>query len=115
MIPTGLPHARALKAYAGAAPITKESGKSRYVGYRRAKNDQIAAAGYVWVRSALLYDLVCRAYYQGRRRAGDRHVAAQRNLLNKLLGKLYHCLQTSRLYDSAAAFPQITNSKLPLD
>jgi hypothetical protein len=47
-----------LKAYAGAAPITKESGKSRLVGYRRAKNDRIAAAGYVWVRSALLHDLV---------------------------------------------------------
>jgi transposase len=99
------PDARALKAYAGAAPITKASGKSRHVGYRRAKNDRIATAGYVWVRAALLHDLACRAYYQSRRRAGDRHVGAQRNLFNKLLGKLYHCLQTGDLYDSAVAFP----------
>jgi transposase len=103
--PNRFSDARALKAYAGAAPITKDSGKSHHVGYRRAKNDRIAAAGYVWVRAALLHDLACRSYYQGRRRAGDRHIGAQRNLLNKLLGKLYHCLQTGERYDSAAAFP----------
>ena len=97
--------ARALKAYAGAAPITRASGKSHHVGYRRAKNDRIAAAGYVWVRAALLHDLACRSYYQARRRAGDRHAGAQRNLFNKLLGKLYHCLQTNQRYDSATAFP----------
>jgi transposase len=79
--------ARALKAYAGAAPITRASGRSHFVGVRRAKNDRIAAAGYVWVRAALRHDLVCRAYYQARRRMGDRHVGAQRNLFNKLLGK----------------------------
>jgi transposase len=102
---TRFPDARALKAYAGAAPITKASGKSHHVGYRRAKNDRIVAAGYAWMRAALLHDLACRAYYQRRRRAGDRHVGAQRNLFNKLLGKLYHCLQTGDLYDSALAFP----------
>jgi hypothetical protein len=51
------------------------------------------------------YDLACRTYYQARRRTGDRHVDAQRNLFNKLVGKLYHCLQTNRRYDSATAFP----------
>ncbi|MBV9170961.1 MAG: IS110 family transposase [Chloroflexi bacterium] len=96
--------ARALKAYAGAAPITRDSGKSHHVSYRRAKNDRIASAGYAWVRAALLHDLACRTYYQRRRRNGDRHVGAQRNLFNKLLGKLYHCLQTGELYDAAAAF-----------
>jgi transposase len=104
------PDARALKAFAGAAPITRASGKSHYVGYRRAKNDRIAAAGYVWVRAALRHDLVCRAYYQNRRRTGDRHVGAQRNLFNKLLGKLFHCLKTGEHYDSAIAFP---NHQLP--
>jgi len=102
--------ARALKAYAGAAPVTRASGKSHHVGYRRAKSDRIAAAGYIWVRAALVHDLACRSYYQARRRTGDRHVGAQRNLFNKLLGKLYHCLQTNQRYDSATAFP---NHHLP--
>jgi transposase len=103
--PNRFSDARALKADAGAAPITKDSGKSHQVGYRRVKNDRIAAAGSVWVRAALLHDPACRSYYQGRRRAGDGHIGAQRNLLNTLLGKLYHCLRTGQRYDSAAAFP----------
>jgi hypothetical protein len=37
--------ARALRAFAGAAPVTRTSGRGRYVHARRAKNDRIAAAG----------------------------------------------------------------------
>jgi hypothetical protein len=36
--------------------------------------------------------------------AGERHTSALRNLFNKLLGCLYHCLQTRTLYDSQRAF-----------
>jgi ATP/maltotriose-dependent transcriptional regulator MalT len=79
----------------------RASGESSRRREAVAPRDQLTAQEL----QALLRDLVCRSYYQARRRAGDRHVAAQRNLLNKLLGKLYHCLQTSQPYDSAAAFP----------
>jgi transposase len=37
--------------------------------------------------------------------AGDRHVAAQRNLFNRMLGILHHCLATGTKYDEHAAFP----------
>jgi transposase len=46
-------NARALRAYAGAAPITRASGKSHWVGARRAKNDRLAATGYVWAMAAI--------------------------------------------------------------
>ena len=36
---------------------------------------------------------------------GDRHTAAQRNLFNRLLGCLHHCLQTGQRYNEATAFP----------
>jgi transposase len=39
--------ARALKAYAGSAPVTIASGKSHLVRHRRVKNQRLAAAGYV--------------------------------------------------------------------
>jgi len=97
--------ARALKAYAGAAPITRASGKTHRVGYRRAKNDRIATAGYVWVRAAPAARSRAQDYYKARRRSGDQPVDAQRNLFNKLLGKLFHCLQTGQHYDSTIAFP----------
>jgi len=97
--------ARGLKAFAGAAPVTRESGKSRFVHSRRAKNDRIAATGYVWALAAIRHDPACEARYRARRAAGDRHAAALRRLFNIMLGKLHHCLATGQLYDPAAAFP----------
>src|SRR5438552_9889882 len=45
--------ARGLKAYAGAAPITRASGKTKSVTHRRVKNNRLNAAGYSWAFSAL--------------------------------------------------------------
>ena len=45
--------ARGLKAYAGSAPVTRSSGKSRSVTHRRVKNNRLAAAGYTWAFAAL--------------------------------------------------------------
>ena len=95
---------RALKAYVGAAPVTRASGKSHWVGARRSKNDRLAAAGYVWALAAIRHDSAARAHYQRRRELGDHHVAALRNLFNKLVGKLHHCLSTSQTYDPSIAF-----------
>jgi len=100
--------ARAVKAYAGAAPVTWASGKSHRVSHRRVKNQRLAAAGYLWAFSALTASPGAHAHYERRRAAGDGHVAAQRNLFNRLLGCLYHCLQTRTPYSEQAAFPTQT-------
>jgi transposase len=97
--------AKGLKAYAGAAPITRASGKSSSVTHRRVKNNRLAAAGYIWAFSALTASPGARAHYDRRREAGDRHAAAQRNLFGRLLGCLHHCLVTGQHYDEATAFP----------
>jgi transposase len=97
--------ARALKAYSGAAPVTRASGKSLTVTHRRVKNQRLAATGYVWAFAALTASPGARTHYDRRRAAGDRHTAAQRNLFNRLIGILYHCLQTRTLYNEKAAFP----------
>jgi transposase len=97
--------ARGLKAYAGAAPITRASGKSRSVTQRKVKNNRLAAAGYTWAFAALTASPGARAHYDRRRAAGDRHTAAQRNLYGRLLSCLHHCLITGQHYDEATAFP----------
>ena len=99
--------ARALKAYAGSAPVTRASGKSLTVTHRRVKNQRLAAAGYVWAFSALTASPGARAHYDKRKATGDRHTAAQRNLFNRLLGVLHHCLATQQTYDETIAFPTI--------
>ena len=97
--------ARGLKAYAGSAPITRASGKTRSVTHRKVKNNRLAAAGYTWAFAALTASPGARAHYDRRRDAGDRHTAAQRNLFNRLLGCLHHCLATGQHYNETTAFP----------
>ena len=100
--------AKGLKAYAGAAPITRASGKTRSVTYRKIKNNRLTAAGYSWAFSALTASPGARAHYDRRREAGDRHAAAQRNLFGRLLGCLHHCLTTGQHYAEDTAFPTTT-------
>ncbi|MER5224460.1 IS110 family transposase [Streptomyces flaveus] len=97
--------ADSLKAYAGSAPVTRASGKSRTVMSRRIKNQRLAATGYVWAFVSLTKSAGARAHYDRRREAGDRHVAAQRNLFNRFMGMLFYCLQHGQLYDELKAFP----------
>lgn len=99
------PDARALKAYAGSAPVTRASGKSHTVLHRRVKNQRLASVGYLWAFAALTASPGARAHYDRRKTAGDRHVAAQRNLFNRLIGVLHHCLSTRQNYNEAIAFP----------
>jgi transposase len=100
--------AKGLKAYAGAAPITRASGKTRSVTHRKIKNNRLNAAGYTWAFSALTASPGARNHYDRRRDDGDRHAAAQRNLFGRLLGCLWHCLTTGCEYDEATAFPTAT-------
>jgi transposase len=97
--------AKGLKAYAGAAPVTRASGKTLAVLHRRVKNQRLAAAGYIWAFSALTASPGARAHYDRRKTAGDRHTAAQRNLFGRLLGCLHHCLATGQHYSETTAFP----------
>ena len=102
--------AKGLKAYAGAAPITRASGKTRSVTRRHVKNNRLNAAGYTWAFSAISASPGARTRYDRRRDAGDRHAGALRNLFGRLLSGLHHCLATGQHYDEATAFPA---TKLP--
>ncbi|MFL1897703.1 IS110 family transposase [Streptomyces tauricus] len=97
--------ARALKSYAGAAPVTRASGKSVSVKARRIKNQRLAAAGYVWSFASLTASAGARAHYDRRRTTGDRHISALRNLFNRMIGCLHHCLAKQVHYDETMAFP----------
>lgn len=96
---------RALQAFAGSAPITRASGKSRSVTRRRTKNNRLAAIGYSWAFTAASRSSPTREHYLRRRDRGDGHPAALRHLFNRMLGQLHYCLATGQLYDPAKAFP----------
>ena len=102
---------RALQAFAGSAPVTRASGKSRTVTRRRTKNNRLAAIGYSWAFTAAARPSPAREHYLRRRDRGDGHPAALRHLFNRMLGQLHHCLPTGQTYDPAKAFPHATGSR----
>lgn len=107
---------KALEAFAETAPVTRASGKHLPVMARRVKNRRLASAGYVWAFASLTASpgarARARARYDRRRADGDRHTAAQRNLFNRVLGWLHHCLARRTFDDEGAAFPPPGTSAL---
>ncbi|WUW01173.1 IS110 family transposase [Streptomyces sp. NBC_01471] len=97
---------RGLKAYAGASPITRASGKKSSITRRWVKNDRLNHVGYLWAFASITASPGAKAHYRRRRDDhGDWHAAAQRNLFNRMLDQLYHCLQHHTLFDEQTAFP----------
>lgn len=103
--PTRFGDAASRRAYAGAAPITRASGRSRVVMMRRACNRRLSDACRWWAIAASQRDQHAKAFYQHRRAAGDGHEAAPRRLAAKLIGQLHHCLAHRCCYDPARAWP----------
>lgn len=101
---------RALQAFAGSAPVTRASGKSRTVTRRRTKNNRLAGIGHSWAFTAAARPSPTRDHYLRRRERGDGHPAALRHLFNRMLGQLHHCLQTRQIYDPSKAFPHTTST-----
>ncbi|WP_240107760.1 IS110 family transposase [Streptomyces sp. MUM 203J] len=98
--------ARGLKAYAGASPVTRASGKKSNITRRWVKNNRLNHAGYLWAFSAITASPGAKAHYRRRRDDhGDWHAAGQRNLFNRMLGQLHHCLKNRQLFDEHTAFP----------
>lgn len=99
--------AKARKNYAGTAPITRASGKSRVVLARYARNRRLADALYQWAFSALTRSPGARALYDTQRTRGATHHAALRALANRLVGILHGCLRHGTIYNEATAWPQL--------
>jgi transposase len=98
--PTRFADADALRAYAGSAPVTRSSGKSRLVFFRFACNK--------WLRNAMhwLADLSrsecvwAQAYYQKKKQEGFGHAAALRCLAGRWEKIVWKMIQTKQQYDA---------------
>lgn len=93
-----------LRAFAGTAPVTRASGRSRQVKARLVRNKRLGDACHWWAFAMLTKSPGARAHYDRRRAAGDHHNAALRNLANKLIGRLWWCMQNNEPWDEGAAW-----------
>lgn len=98
-------NAASRRCYAGTAPVTRASGKSRVVLRRRVRNQRLGESCRWWAFTAIHQSAGARAYYEWRRAGGDSHEAALRRLGSKLIGQLHHCLTHRELYREDLAWP----------
>jgi transposase len=74
----------ALRSYAGAAPVTKQSGKRRVVQMRKACNPRLRDAFYHWARVASMCEPRTHDHYVRLRRQGHTHGRALRGIADRL-------------------------------
>jgi transposase len=91
-----------LRAYTGAAPITKRSGKRLFiVRMRYACKARLRQALYHWSRTSLQHDAAARAYYDRLRARGHAHGRALRSVGDRWLRILIGMLNSRTLYDAS--------------
>jgi transposase len=89
-----------LRAHAGAAPVTKRSGKRAvFVHMRYACKRRLRQALYHWARVSIQHDGAARRYYDGLRTRGHGHARALRSVADRWLRILIAMLKTGTVYD----------------
>jgi transposase len=96
--------AKSRKNYAGTAPITRQSGKSKTVHARFIHNDRLVDALHMQAGAAILHDPGVRSYYDELRAREIGHNAALRQVGNRLVGILHGCLKTTSAYNETTAW-----------
>jgi transposase len=96
----------ALRALAGVAPVTRQSGKRRLVSRRLACNRRLQTAVHHWSRVAIQHDAAARRRYDALRQRGHGHARALRSVGDRLLSALCASLKHQALYDANLRSPQ---------
>jgi len=71
--------------------VTKQSGKSHGVHFRRACPKFLRQTFHEWASHSIAYSAWARAYYQQQRSRGSRHHAAVRSLAFKWIRIVFRC------------------------
>lgn len=98
----------ALRAHAGVAPITRQSGKSCSASIRRACNQALRNAVYHWSRVSVIHDPRSRAHYARLRQKGHSHGRALRGVADRLLQLLCSMLRSQTCFDPSRRLPPPT-------
>ena len=102
--------AKARKAYAGTAPITRASGTKKVVMARYARNKRLGDALQQWAFSSMRGSSGAKTYYKTLRARNIGHQAALRQLANRWVGILHGCLKTGQHYNETLAWNHHTSA-----
>lgn len=106
--------ANALQCAAGIAPVTTQSGKSRYVSSRWACSKFMKQTFHEFAGLSLVKCSWAKAYYEGLLRKGKTPQMARRSLAYKWIRIIYRCWQNHETYDDARYTARLLASGSPL-
>jgi len=92
---------RVLRAVCGAAPVTEQSGRSRFVHMRYACNRRLRYAVHQWAWNATLVDPHFARLYKAMRTRGLTHGRALRGVADRMLNVTVAVLRSGALYDAS--------------
>ena len=108
------PESSSLQAFGGTAPVTRRSGKRILtVNMRKGCNRTLQAAFFTMARCSLAKSAWAKAFYEDRRRKGQRHAAAVRALSNKWAKILWAVLFRRKTYDEACHVRHLHKNEVP--
>jgi transposase len=91
--------AHALQQLGGCVPVTRQSGKTKHVTFRRACQTSFRATLHLFAQYSRQYCVWAEAAYQDARHAGHKHGHALRILASKWLKIIYAMWVTHTAYD----------------
>jgi transposase len=97
-------NAKSRKNYGGTSPVTKASGRSHVVLARYARNRRLGDCLDRWAFCSITKSAGARHYYDELRARGKTHRQATRQLANRWVGILHHCLEREELYSEEIAW-----------
>ncbi len=102
--------AESLQSYAGTAPVTRQSGKSRFVYVRWACNKVFRATVHLWADESRKTCAWAAAYYRRKRDQGKSHAQALRCLGQRWLKILWRMWQDHVPYNEALHMMSLARS-----
>lgn len=103
-----------LQCYSGIAPLTKESGNSKFVRKRIACPKFLRQTFHEFADHARKWSTWSRAFYEMKRSAGMKHQAAVRALAYKWIRILYRCWKTQTPYSEATHLAHLKQKGSPV-
>jgi len=107
------PSPASVQALAGTCPVTKQSGKYKYVQFRKACDRDFRYITQQWALHSLDVSVWANTYFQGVRSRGHSKSHALRCLANRWLAVIWKLWQTRRAYDEGYHLRQQAKRRKP--
>jgi transposase len=103
-----------LQRYAGVAPVTEQSGNSRWVHWRYKCPKFLRQTFVEWAALTIPRSFWAQAFYQQQRARGASHQSALRSLAFKWVRILFRCWQARVPYDESTYLKALQKRRSPL-